>query len=206
MEIYSPNNDEEGDRLNLDSMNEKNVEFQRYLMDLEYLDVNFFESLCGWIPVNDTKTDKILGEDHNFSVKKHEINKASRVINETGALLLAKGLDGLIGRVTQTSNLDPRFIWRQWNGYITEVINIILVNYYDSGNTFEIDIDNFGYIIAKVCSYYGVTFKATGGFFAKQSMNTVVSMYNMRSVQDFNNAKNGKSLLERIGFGGINGR
>ena len=116
--------------------------------------------------------------------------------------MLAKGLNGLISQVTQTSNLDAMFIYRLWDGYIDELRWTLIKSYWLQGNPWEISdeeaCNGFGMILAKACSYYGVTFKATGGFYLKQATNTIMSIYNPAQRMDGNVMPQKPGLRDRL--------
>ena len=185
-------------RIDIQTENSKDVEFQKYTTDLKYIGVNFFETLCGWRPVTEKKTASVITGDKEYTEAHYQISQRARFINEEGAYTLAKYIDGLISHVRQTGDEDRHVIYTQWRGASNQIRFMLIEAYHLDGNPFEMKRKHLGYIYGKCLSYYGISYKAEGGFLIKEMMRTIMAVFNQNLKGSDVSQEQRKGILDRL--------
>jgi hypothetical protein len=181
---------------------EFNVEYQKYLVDPNPLQIVFYCKFAGWEKTTDTTDSTILGikiKDESFLFKP---NKFTRMCNESGANYLFNSVYPLISQHVTTSFLDDHDIYNTYHGVLKAVRYRLLDSYFyvtcktcyhkehkgkdcycgcaskdfkPNKNPYDLNIDAIPDIMAYMASLYNITKKAKGGQFLKEVSETFLS-------------------------------
>jgi len=175
--------------------NKLNADLQRYILDTDALHLAFYQAFCGWRLNTKTEIETFLGNERQTLHKEYEIDKRSRIMNESGADYLYSSTLPLIIQTTTTSNLSYKVIYKMWNGKLDRIAFALLESIYLEGNPYDIKQHRIADIISTLASLYATTLKALEGFTLRQITETFISTYLQK--QNVNEAKP-QGLLDKF--------
>jgi hypothetical protein len=151
------------------------LDLQRFMLDPEPLKTAFNFLFCGWILVPKPQTKTMIGITKIETINVVEIDKKSRICNESGANYLYYSVSPLINQLSSTSDLQEIMIYNLWNAKMITLITTLARSIYFEGNPYEFKEHRVGDVITQLSSHVVITMKAHKGFTTRELAETIIS-------------------------------
>jgi len=180
--------------INLDLDKEDNAEWSKYSTSIKGLKVIWYATLCCLRISESNQKTMVLDDDSEIKQVEYEFDEANEICNTDCANYCLNALYGLISHTAQLGNNTDMENFNDWNSAVDGIIDNLLENEYNGGNTYKIKTDHFSEIIAYCCSYSPYSRKNRGGFMTKQATETITSIFSSMNRGDMMNKNKGNWL------------
>mgnify|MGYP001626218991 CR=1 FL=1 len=151
------------------------IDFQKFITDPKSMKLYFYSALAGWRIYQRQETKEILDMQQIIDINSVDVDKNSRICNETGADYAFSAMYPLISEFTATSKIAKSNIYNQYRTTIKEIANGFLVNYYIDGNSYSFKPYRIGELVSFLCRFELISLKGLEGFTLKELRETIMS-------------------------------